>query len=110
MVKDKGFVILDPTKDGKYFKTLLHIFNDLQKQQTVEFPYNGQKGKQKWILTSRKIGCMCKELIDIKPPLFWGTSTSRPHNKGFINMPPDVELKIIPFRGKQKIIFSRKIF
>jgi len=104
MVKNKGFIILDPFED----KSLLHIFNDLQTQQTVIFNYKGKKDI--WSSISKKIGIRCKELIDLDDPLFFPTSSSRYHNLGFITRPKDVEIGIIPNGKKIKVLFDRKNF
>lgn len=104
MVKNKGFIFLDPFED----KSLLHIFNDLQKQQTVIFDYNGKKDI--WSSISKKIGVRCKKLIDIDEPLLFPTSISRYHNLGFVTRPMDVKIEIIPIGKKRKVLFDRKNF
>lgn len=104
MVKNKGFIFLDPLKD----KSLLHIFNDLKEQQTVVFDYNGKKDTWKHI--SIKIGVKCKKLMEIKDPLLFPSSTARNHKLGFVTRPKDVKVEIIPVGKKMKVLFDRKYF
>lgn len=114
MVKDKGYIILDPVKDGEYFKTLLHIFNDLQEKQCVIFPF--KEKKEKWRITSSIIGrrAIAKNLIDFKEPmngLFFPPSSSRTSSIGFITRPKNVSVELVPYRKqKVKVVFNRKIF
>ena len=105
MGKNRGYILLDPIKDKK----LLPIFNELKNKPVVTYDYNNGKTKD-WVRISGKIGMKCKELIDTKPPLMYPPSSSRPHNLGFITKPEDVELESVPFKGKQKIVYNRKIF
>ena len=106
MVKDKGFIILDPIKD----KDIFPIFNELKTKQVVPKII---EDKEKWRLASAKIGRRCKHLIDFEEPengLFYPPSVSRSSNMGFIQRPLSVDVEIIDFRKLKKIIFSRKIF
>lgn len=104
-VKNKGFIIIDPFED----KTIFHIFNDLIEKHVVAFPYEDKPDI--WIKASSKIGRRCKALINISPPLMHPPSTSRGHKLGFITLPEDVEINMIPYgKDKKKILFNRKIF
>lgn len=102
--KNRDYILLDPIKD----KTLLHIFNDLRKQQVVIFDYS--EDKEKWKRVSRKIGVKCKDFNNLKNPFIFPTSSARWHNLGFVTRPKTTEIEIVPFKGKQKIIFNHKIF
>jgi len=107
MVKDKGYIILDPDND----KLLLNIFNDLIKKPLVVYDYKGKKDK--WGSISRKIGLKCKDLFDEENPLnglMLPTSSARYHNLGFVTRPMKVEIAINPFKNKKKVLFNRKLF
>lgn len=104
--KNKGFIIIDPFED----KAMFHIFNDLVENPVATFHYE-EDTMLIWKKTSSKIGRRCKSLIDLKPPLMYPPSTSRPHKLGFITLPKDVEINIISHgEKKKKILFNRKIF
>lgn len=104
MVKNKGIIFLDPIKD----KTILHIFNDLQKQPYATIDL--REHSLAWQKASKKIGLRCKKLISMDEPLLEPPVTSRYDRKGFVIKPYDVDIIIEPFGKKKKIIFNRKIF
>ena len=103
--KNKGYIIVDPFED----KVMYNIFNDLIKKHIVVYPYEDKP--ETWIKASSKIGRRCKPLINIEQPLMNPPSTSRTHKLGFVTLPEDVEINIIPHgKIKKKILFDRKIF
>lgn len=103
MTRKKRIVLLNPDE----FPVVTQMLNDITLNNSTSscFDYKGKK--EKWIRASAKIGWLSKKIGQefIYPP-----STSRLKSLGFMNVPPNIDIKKHESQKQIKFVFTRKIF